>query len=325
MIRAHGSLPVAYLGKHCANDAFAMLSALETSARAMRITLAPDAPELLIATEDAHLFAAAYPGANISCQGSDTAIPDAGSAQLEIVRRVLATFGPITAQQLSVRLVIPRRAIEAALMALEARGTIFRGRFLPPANPDAAVFDGTGEEQWCDRYVLERIHRQTLNRLRAEVEPCTDHEFAAFRLRWQHLGAAPLEPGAESVRIVLQQLSGLAFSPEFWEQAIFSARIRDYRPEHLDLLCMSGEFAWVAAPIDEVPGASADFPTRVASSRAAAARTCVRHRRCPTVATFRYSPVCASMGLSISISFLSAPGFLSAIPLPRYGGLPLVV
>ena len=32
----------------------------------------------------------------------------------------------------------------------------------------------------------------TLARVRAEIEPCADHEYAAFRLRWMHVGGADL-------------------------------------------------------------------------------------------------------------------------------------
>jgi ATP-dependent Lhr-like helicase len=95
--------------------------------------------------------------------------------------------------------------------------------------------------------VLERIHRATLERIRAEIEPCNDHEYAAFLLRWHHIGGVGLEAGERGVAAVLDQLSGLVFSPELWEHAILPARIPDYRPEYLDALCLSGEFAWVGS------------------------------------------------------------------------------
>ncbi|MGH7838974.1 MAG: Lhr family ATP-dependent helicase, partial [Candidatus Binataceae bacterium] len=179
------------------------------------------------------------------------------------MRRALATSGPTTANDLAISLWLPLDAIAKALAALEAKGAVFRGHFTARPGHDATD-DHPQVEEWCDRYVLERIHRQTLNTLRAEVEPCADHEFAAFRLAWNHLGAATLEPGPDAVRTVLEQLAGLAFPPDFWESAILPPRIRDYRPEHLDLLCLSGEFAWVAAPMEDDAGPADQFPTRVA-------------------------------------------------------------
>ena len=113
-------------------------------------------------------------------------------------------------------------------------------------------------EQWCDRYNLEKIHRLTLNRLRSETEPAADHEYAAFRLRWSHLGGAGIAADQSGVAAVLEQLSGVALSPELWERAILPARIPGYRPEWLDLLCLGGEVVWAAVPAqadpdDEVP------------------------------------------------------------------------
>ena len=254
MIRTHGSMPVASIDEHCTGDAVAMVSELERTDRVIRLRLSSRAPEILIATDDRELFGAAYPEAIPRL--SSTAGFDVDAAYLEIIRRALATSGPTTAEALSQRLALPRSAIDAALATLESQGAIFRGSFIPGQSAGSA-------EQWCNRYVLERIHRQTLSQLRAEVEPCDDRAFAAFRFRWQHLGSDRLDPGAESVRTILEQLAGLAYPSELWEQTILPARIRDYRPEHLDLLCMSGEFSWVAAPLDDDPERSAEFPSRV--------------------------------------------------------------
>ena len=46
--------------------------------------------------------------------------------------------------------------------ALEAEGVVLRGRFYAWRATDL---------EWCDRALLARIHRYTLNRLRAEIEP----------------------------------------------------------------------------------------------------------------------------------------------------------
>ena len=51
--------------------------------------------------------------------------------------------------------------VEAALIALESQGVVLRGQFRRP--PPAAI-------EFCERGLLSRIHRYTLNRLRAEIE-----------------------------------------------------------------------------------------------------------------------------------------------------------
>ena len=46
--------------------------------------------------------------------------------------------------------------------------------------------------EWCDRRLLARIHRYTLNRLRAEIEPVSPADFMRFLFAWQHVD--PSEP-----------------------------------------------------------------------------------------------------------------------------------
>jgi len=253
-IRSHGALAPAALEDRVRGDWHAMLAALESNGRVIRARLAPDAAELLIAGEDRALFSAAYPESafesrHFDFEGAVEIAPD--SARLELVRRALKTFGPVTAADLAARLRIRPAEIEAALAALEASGAIFRGHF---TRADA--------EQWCDRYVLEKIHRMTLARVRAEIEPCEDHEFAAFRLRWHHVGGLDLPGGQEGAGIVLEQLSGLCFEPHLWESAILPARIAGYRPEYLDLQCLSGAIVW--AGVAETDGEEREFPAKVA-------------------------------------------------------------
>ncbi|MGH7934586.1 MAG: Lhr family helicase, partial [Candidatus Binataceae bacterium] len=291
LIRAHGAIAAAELAKRVTGDDAVLIGELTAEGRVVRARLiagTSDAADVIVAVEDASVFAAAYPRAEfdathgvvaaVATDGSDDA-PAAEEARIEIVRRALATSGPVTAQQLAARLWTACTIIEGCCATLEAKGQIFRGHFVT----SSAALDANSQRvadmredavQWCDRYVLERIHRQTLGRLRAEVEPCADHEFAAFRLRWQRIGGVGGPGDRDEVGAVLEQLSGLAFTPELWERAILPARVPGYRPEYLDLLCMSGEIVWVAGPgggeagaaVDTVPSAVAFLPRQFVSS-----------------------------------------------------------
>jgi ATP-dependent Lhr-like helicase len=79
-----------------------------------------------------------------------------------------------------------------------------------------------------------------------------------------HVGGTELPPDQTGVAAVLDQLSGIAATPEIWEHAILPARIPGYRPEMLDLVCMSGQMKWVAVPGEIVEGARpANTPSRV--------------------------------------------------------------
>src|SRR2546422_5292944 len=49
--------------------------------------------------------------------------------------------------------------------SLEHEGFVLRGRFTP----------GVAELEWCERRLLARIHRYTLDRLRQEIERSEEH------------------------------------------------------------------------------------------------------------------------------------------------------
>jgi ATP-dependent Lhr-like helicase len=242
LIRAHGSLTPAEIEDRVGEGARAMLAELEGEVRISRITLDNELTERIVASEDSAVFDAAYRGNG-----------DRDAARLEVVRRALKTSGPMIAPELVSRLHFAQSEIDQTLAALEAQGAIFQGHF---TRADAI--------QWCDRYNLERIHRMTLARVRAEIEPCADHEYAAFRLRWMHVGGTGLPADQAGVATVLDQLSGIAATPEIWEHAFLPARIAGYRPEMLDLVCMSGQMQWLAVAGETVEAVRpASTPSRV--------------------------------------------------------------
>src|SRR5712692_3388132 len=251
LIRAHGAMTHAEIEERGGENWRTMLTELSAEGRIASVNLSIEAPAQIIAGEDRAIFAAVYPAAEI--EGSSTASDgtlDRGTAREEIVRRAMKTSGPTTAGDLAARLLLSESEIEQTLAALESSGAIFRGHF---TRADTI--------QWCDRYNLERIHRMTLARVRAEIEPCADHEYAAFRLRWMHVGGDDLPADQTGVATVLEQLSGVALAPEIWERAILPARIAGYRPEMLDLVCMSGQLMWLAMPEEGV--AAGSKPARI--------------------------------------------------------------
>ncbi len=254
IIRAHGALALSEIGDRAAGDWAAMVGDLEREGRVIRFRIDIARPLALIAIEDAPLFAAAYPSAMPESASAEpfrmNPVPliDAGEARREIVRRALSTMGPTDSVELVERLGMARREIEGYLEALEAAGAIFRGHFT--GRRAAAAGSAAMPIQWCDRYNLERIHRLTLGRIRDQIEPCSDAAYTALRMRWSHVGGVGIEAGQAGLAAVLDQLSGLAMSPEFWESALLVARLPGYRPEWLDALCQSGEFAWLALAAD---------------------------------------------------------------------------
>src|ERR1039457_922322 len=77
---------------------------------------------------------------------------------------------------------------EALLHELEAEGAILHTRI-------------AGREAWCDRRLLARIHRYTLDRLRKEIEPVTAAQFLRFLPCWQHADRTGERRGGEKGRI----------------------------------------------------------------------------------------------------------------------------
>ena len=98
--------------------------------------------------------------------------------------------------------------------------------------------------QWCDRSLLARIHRYTLNRLRAEIEPVDAADFMRFLFVWQHLDANGRLSGIDGLRAVVALLDGFEAPAAAWERTILPARMDRYDPALLDLLCLTGEVGW---------------------------------------------------------------------------------
>ncbi len=126
--------------------------------------------------------------------------------------------------------VVPRWC-ESLLLQLEAEGSVLRCRL-------------GGRQAWCDRRLLARIHRDTLDRLRREIEPVTAAELWRYLACWQHVGERHQLEGPRGVSEVLRQLAGFDIAAAEWEANILPARVRHYRQEWLDQVTLSGEFAW---------------------------------------------------------------------------------
>src|SRR5208283_3829597 len=120
----------------------------------------------------------------------------AEAAVLACVRGRMEVAGPVTATGLALALALPPEDVSVALHALEAEGTLLRGHFRPSQPVDA-------ELEWCDRTLLQRIHRLTVGRLRREIEPLSASDFMRFLFRWHRL--LPGEALQGDVGLLLEQ------------------------------------------------------------------------------------------------------------------------
>ncbi|MFQ5937240.1 MAG: helicase-related protein, partial [Acidiferrobacterales bacterium] len=155
-------------------------------------------------------------------------------ALVELLRARLEGLGPVTAQQLAASLGLQPNEIETALIALESEGFVLRGQFT----------DQLQDTEWCERRLLARIHRYTINRLRQEIEPVSAADYMRFLFGWHQVGSEEQPEGQQALLATIRQLQGFEAPAAAWEADLLPARLIDYDPSWLDALCLAGKVMW---------------------------------------------------------------------------------
>ena len=163
----------------------------------------------------------------------------------QCVQGWLQILGPTTALAFASRLNIDPAAVFQTFLAMEMQGLLMRGVFERPAtqepsaegNPDHAI-------EWCERRILQRIHRLTLATARKQVEAVTPAVYMRWLLGWQHLAPQTQLAGEEGVLAALHQLEGFEAPAVEWERTLLPARVANYSSTWLDQLCLSGAVGW---------------------------------------------------------------------------------
>jgi len=155
-------------------------------------------------------------------------------AALAVVRGRMEVAGPVTVGGLSVALALSADDVTLALHRLESEGQVLRGRFRP----------GAEELEWCDRRLLQRIHRLTVGRLRREIEPLSTQDFMRFLFRWHHLEPSDTLGGQGGLLRAISLLEGWEAPAAAWEQVLLPARVRGNVAELLERACWTGDVAW---------------------------------------------------------------------------------
>jgi len=161
-------------------------------------------------------------------------IPASDEALIAIVRGRLEGLGPATVAAMAQSMGVPAARVSVACTALEMQGFALRGRFTAAA----------ADEEWCERRLLARIHRYTVKRLRAEIEPVQARDFLRFLFEWQHVLVDSRLAGPDAVAAVLSQFEGFEAPASAWESDILPSRIALYDPGWLDEHCRAGRFVW---------------------------------------------------------------------------------
>ena len=230
-----------------------LLADLTAERRAAKVTPSEgEPPPLWIAAERLPLFQAVFPSL---LQGGGGRIEppveapererarawERGEALIELVRGRMESLGPVTAHAIAASIGLDVREIDTALAALETEGAVLRGSFTPrPANGA----NGAATEEWCDRRLLARIHRYTLDRLRKEIEPVSPQQYMRFLFAWQHAEPGTRLQGASGLAKVLEGLQGYQAPAGAWESQVLNARMDRYSPSWLDELSLTGQVVW---------------------------------------------------------------------------------
>ena len=162
-----------------------------------------------------------------------------GDGLRKTVQGWMALLGPVTSRTLGTRLGMDPAAIWATMLVLEMQGTILRGRF-----------EGAGETasdenvEWCERRLLQRIHKRTLAGLRKQIEPVTPAVYMQWLMRWQRVAPQSQLSGESGVLEALRLLEGFEAPAIEWERTLLPQRVAGYDPRWLDTLCMEGVVGW---------------------------------------------------------------------------------
>ncbi len=218
----------------------AMLDTLVRTRRVVRVKMVGGVR--FIAAEDAGRYRDAL--GVVSPPGLPVAFLESVDDPLgDLVARHARTHGPFRVEWVARRFGIGVGPVLEALRRLAAREKVVEGEFLPR---------GAGRE-WCDAEVLRRLKRLSLARLREEVEPVDPEALARFVVDWQGIGDDGTGP--EAVLAVVEQLQGAPIPASVLESEVLPARVLDFRPADLDLLCAAGEVTWQGVrPLGQTDG-----------------------------------------------------------------------
>jgi ATP-dependent Lhr-like helicase len=209
---------------------------------------APDGSTVWFAVEQIDAVRLLFPDADLATVD----VPDRArlpvehreAARVRLLRGHAELLPPTTVAELAARTGLDERDVEHGLAMAEAGGYVIRGQFTPR---DAGSIDGDNSvavEEWCDRRLLARIHRYTLDRLRSEIDPVSRQDYMRALLRWQHLAPDTQLEGRGGLRQLIPRLQGFEAPAAAWERELLNARLKYYEPSWLDELCLAGEVAW---------------------------------------------------------------------------------
>ena len=194
-------------------------------------TLAHNGTECWIAAERVESVNALYANAATSAELREGALRKCVQGWIQIL-------GPVTANRFSKYFSLDPRLVLQAFLSLENQGLLMRGNFETGSAEDEL------DAEWCERRILQRIHKLTIGARRQQVEPVSPARFMHWLLRWQHLAPQTRVSGEDGLLEAITKLEGFEAPAVEWERSILPSRVANYDPRWLDHLCLSGAVGW---------------------------------------------------------------------------------
>ena len=201
---------------------------------------------------------------NDNKKNGDEGALTAEAAVAMAVQGWMQVLGPVTSAGLATMLGVEAGRVFQAMVAGEMQGLAMRGVFEGQRTADSGqrtadskqVTDSGGAlekvsetvtdhfVEWCDRRLLQRIHRLTMSTLRKRIEPVSPAAYMEWLLGWQHVAPRTQLAGEEGVLEALAGLEGFEAPAVEWERTLLPARVAAYDPRWLDALCLAGVVGW---------------------------------------------------------------------------------
>jgi len=213
----------------------ALLWPAATLTTTTNIVILSNAKDLLLASVSNTIKETTLPGTE---ERRTQTITPRSAAITTLTQGWLQILGPTTSTHLATLTHLQPSDIHQSLLTMELQGLAMRGVFEHPATEDPHNIE------WCERRILQRIHRLTLGTLRKQVEPVTPNIFLRWLFDWHHLAPATQLTGEEGVLAAIEQLEGFEAPAVEWERNLLPARVANYDPRWLDNLCLAGVIGW---------------------------------------------------------------------------------
>ncbi len=207
-------------------------SELIQTSRACRLIINNNAT-LWVATERLILLEKVYPDARKepALKALDDSVQYTDeSARVELLRARLQALGPCSVLKLATDLQLLESQVSAALLSLEQEGFVMQGHF------------DSDDTQWCERSLVTRINRYSLNSIRKQSTSVSPESYMKFLFDWHNTGDEKAR-GADAIPAAMHLLGGYPMTADALLFAMQS-RIEYFQAADLDALCSNGRYIW---------------------------------------------------------------------------------